>query len=54
MSKSSAKSKILQLQDWLEWRKKSQSFNKSANPKRFSKAEYYKKTRERYGYEKSN
>lgn len=53
MSKSSPKARLEQLKDWLAWRKASSSFGKSANPKKFSKAEAYKKTRKRYGY-KSN
>ena len=56
MSKTSAKQRLLQLKDWLAWRKSNakSSFIGSKKPKqKFSKAEYYKKTRERYG-NKSN
>ena len=55
MSKNSPKQNVEQLKDWLAWRKASNSFNSSANAtKKFSKSDHYKKTRERYGYKKSN
>jgi len=54
MSKNSAKQRLDQLKDWLEWRGSSKSFKDSANPKKFSKADHYKKTRERYGHKNVN
>lgn len=55
MSKNSAKQNVEQLLDWLAWRKASSSFKNPKNAsKRYSKAEIYKQTRERYGRRKSN
>lgn len=55
MSKNSPKQNVEQLLDWLSWRKASSSFKKSKNAsQRYSKAEVYKQTRERYGSRKSN
>ena len=54
MSKNSPKQRLEQLKDWLAWKKANggASFLKSKAPKkRFSKSDYYKKTRERYGYQ---
>lgn len=53
MSKNSPKQNVEQLKDWLAWRKASKSFKESAKASKFSKADHYKKTRERYG-NKSN
>lgn len=57
MSKNSPKQRLEQLKDWLKWREANggTSFrNAKAPKKKFSKADYYKKTRERYGTKKSN
>lgn len=52
MSKNSPKQAVIQLKAWLETRKTSNPNIKEG--KKFSKSEHYKKTRERYGYKKSN
>ena len=57
MSKNSPKQRLEQLKDWLKWREANggTSFRNSKPPKnKFSKADYYKKTRDRYGKQKSN
>ena len=57
MSKNSPKQRLEQLKDWLKWREANggTSFRDSKPPKKkFSKADYYKKTRDRYGKQKSN
>lgn len=57
MSKTSAKQRLEQLKDWLKWREANggTSFrNANAPKKKFSKADHYKQTRERYGSKKSN
>lgn len=56
MSKTSAKQRLVQLKEWLATRKTStgSSPKGTGKPKqKFSKADFYKKTRERYG-NKSN
>jgi len=55
MSKNSAKQNVEQLKDWLAWRKATTntSSKSTTNSVRFSKADHYNKTRERYG-NKSN
>ena len=52
MSKTTSKQKYIQLKEWLSTFKPT---TKSGAPKKkFSKANFYKQTRERYGYKKSN
>jgi hypothetical protein len=52
MSKTSSKQKVVQLKEWLKTlNSNKESSNKEKN---FSKADHYKKTRERYGSKKSN
>lgn len=52
MSKTSSKQKVIQLKEWL---KTLQSHKETTNSgKNFSKADHYKKTRNRYGSKKSN
>ena len=51
MSKSSPKQRYTQLKEWLATYK---SAPKEAKKPKFSKSDYYKKTRERYGSKKSN
>ena len=50
MSKTSAKARITQLQEWLEGRK---TVSSNGNTKKFSKADHYKQNRKRYGSKKS-
>lgn len=45
---ASAKQRIAQLKDWLEWRKKTSGTTES-KPKKFSKMDHYKKKQNRYG-----
>jgi len=52
MSKSSAKQKVTQLKEWLATR--SSGGNDSKKPRKFSKADHYKKVNNRYGGKKSN
>lgn len=52
MSKTTSKQKYVQLMEWLSVFKKGD--NSSKKTRKFSKADYYKKTRERYGRKKSN
>lgn len=52
MSKNTAKQRYVQLMTWLETRKTGGTSAKK--PRKFSKSDYYKKTRERYGFKKSN
>ena len=52
MSKSSTKQKVTQLREWLKTIKAGD--NSSKKPRKFSKSDHYKKTRERYGSKKSN
>ena len=55
MSKNSPKQAVEQLLDWLAWRKASSSFSNPKNAtKRYSKADIYKQTKQRYGRRKSN
>ena len=49
MSKVSPKQRYTQLTEWL----KTTNFGPKKGPKRFSKSDHYKKTRDRYG-KKSN
>ena len=52
MSKNSSKQRLEQLKEWLAWKKANggASFlNAKAPKKRFSKADHYKNTRQRYG-----
>lgn len=57
MSKTSAKQRLIQLKEWLptlkSYRAKHMKSDDAKSGKKFSKADYYKKTRERYG-SKSN
>lgn len=57
MSKSSAKSRIVQLKQWLptlkSYRDKYMDKDDAKSGTKFSKSDYYKKTRNRYG-SKSN
>ena len=52
MSKSSAKQKVTQLKEWLATR--SNGGNDSKKPRKFSKADHYKKVNNRYGGKKNN
>ena len=52
MSKNSSKQLVTQLKEWLSTRKTT-STPSSSSKKTFSKADHYKKTRNRYG-NKSN
>ena len=52
MSKSSSKQKITQLKEWLKTIKGND--NSSKKPRKFSKADHYKKVNNRYGNKKSN
>lgn len=57
MSKNSPRQRIDQIKDWLKWRESNggTSFGNAKAPKnKFSKADHYKQTRERYGSKKSN
>lgn len=54
MSKTSAKQRLTQLKEWLEWRANSKLFKQSATTNKFSKADHYKNTRERYGNKNIN
>lgn len=49
MSKTSATQRVTQLKEWLESRKTATQPNT-----KFSKADHYNKTRQRYGSKKSN
>lgn len=51
MSKTTAKQKYIQLKEWLATR--TTGGNDSKKPRKFSKADHYKKTRERYGSKKN-
>lgn len=54
MSKNSAKQNLIQLKEWLAWRKANGgvSFKDARSPKKkFSKSDHYKNTRKRYGYQ---
>ena len=53
MSKSSAKQRITQLKEWLVTFKKGEPVTAGKRTSKFSKADHYKKTRNRYG-KKSN
>ena len=52
MSKSSTKQKVIQLKEWL----KAMKFggNDSKKPRKFSKADHYKKANNRYGGKKDS
>jgi len=52
MSKISPKQRYKQLKIWLEARNTGGTSAKK--PRKFSKSDHYKKTRERYGFKKSN
>tara|TARA_E500000318_G_scaffold69352_1_gene64223 strand:- start:159 stop:317 length:159 start_codon:yes stop_codon:yes gene_type:complete len=52
MSKSSSKQKLVQLKEWLKTLSSNQDSPKKVN--KFSKADHYKKTRERHGFKKVN
>ena len=52
MSKTSPKQRYKQLKIWLEARNTGGTSAKK--PRKFSKSDHYKKTRERYGFKKSN
>ena len=58
MSKISAKGRYTQLMEWLptlkSYRDKYLKKDDPRKGKKFSKSDYYKKTRSRYGYNKSN
>lgn len=53
MSKTSTKQKLTQLKEWLKTRG-NYTESKSKKPRKFSKADHYKKVNERYGNKKSN
>ena len=52
MSKSSNKQKVTQLKEWLKTIKGGD--NSSKKPRKFSKADHYKKVNNRYGNKKNN
>lgn len=52
MSKSSPKQRYTQLKEWLATR--STGDNDSKKPRKFSKADHYKKVNNRYGGKKSS
>lgn len=52
MSKNSPKQRLKQLKEWLKTR--NTGGNDTGKPRKFSKANHYKKVNERYGYKKNN
>lgn len=50
---ASAKARLQQLQDWLEWREKTSNKPKQEK-KKFSKMDHYKKVNKRYGSKNNN
>ena len=52
MSKTSAKARLIQLKEWLEWRKVTTA-KKERKPK-FSKADHYKNVQQYHGSKNSN
>ena len=52
MSKSSTRQKVTQLKGWLKTMQTND--NSSKKPRKFSKADHYKKANNRYGNKKSN
>lgn len=52
MSKNSAKQRYVQLKEWLATR--ASGGNTTKKERKFSKADHYKKTRNRYGRKKAN
>ena len=52
MSKISSKQRYNQLMSWLDTRKSGS--NDTKKPRKFSKADHYKKVNNRYGSKKSN
>ena len=52
MSKNSPKQRLKQLKEWLKTR--NTVGNDTSKPRKFSKANHYKKANERYGYKKNN
>jgi len=51
MSKTSAKQRVIQLKEWLEWRKATSS--KSEGKPKFSKSDHYSKVNKHYGGKKN-